>query len=43
MGPNSFVFTHVFVKKCPAESMPPPVGNPGSAPVGTEYGIYSTL
>ena len=40
-GPNSFVFTHIFNKKCPHwGSMPPqwvhapPTGNPGSANAG---------
>ena len=41
MGPDSFVFTHIFTEKCPRQRyMPPPQngsmplsGNPGSAPV----------
>ena len=39
-GPNSFVFTYIFVEKCPRRrSTPPltgprpPTGNPGSATV----------
>ena len=30
-GPNSFVFTYIFTKKCPLTGPSPPTGNPGSA------------
>ena len=42
MGPNYFIFAHIFTEKRPCQRSTPPTGNPGSATVIEEIRKFIT-